>query len=149
VGVPFAFAFGALAKRIGAKPAIFLALAVYVGISFVSYRMQTAREFFLLATLVGMVQGGSQALSRSVFARIIPKHKSSELFAFFGVFEKFAGIFGPALFALIIHATGSSRGAALSLIAFFAAGGLLLAFVDIGRGQQAARDSEARAALAA
>jgi MFS transporter, UMF1 family len=149
VGVPFAFAFGALAKRIGAKPAIFLALAVYVGISFVSYRMQTAREFFLLATLVGMVQGGCQALSRSVFARIIPKHKSSELFAFFGVFDKFAGIFGPALFALIIHATGSSRGAALSLIAFFAAGGLLLAFVDIGRGQQAAKDSEARAALAA
>jgi MFS transporter, UMF1 family len=148
VGVPFAFLFGALAGRIGAKRAIFLSLVVYTVIAFVAYRMQTAREFFLLATLVGTVQGGSQALSRSVFARLIPRHKSSELFAFFGVFEKFAGIFGPLLFAVMIHATGSSRGAALSLVGFFAVGGLMLAFVDIERGQTAARESEARAAAA-
>jgi UMF1 family MFS transporter len=148
VGVPFAFLFGALAARIGAKRAIFLSLVVYTAIAWVAYRMQTAREFFLLATLVGTVQGGSQALSRSVFARLIPRHKSSELFAFFGVFEKFAGIFGPLLFAVIIHATGSSRGAALSLVGFFAAGGLLLALVDVERGQAAARESEVRAAAA-
>ena len=145
VGVPFAFLFGMLAARLGAKVSIFLALAVYVGIALVAYRMQTTREFFLLATLVGMVQGGSQALSRSVFARLIPKHKSSELFAFFGVFEKFAGIFGPLVFALMIRSTGSSRGAALSLVAFFVVGGILLAFVDVERGREAARGSEADA----
>ena len=148
VGVPFAFLFGALAARMGAKRAIFLSLVVYVGIAFVAWRMQTAREFFLLATLVGTVQGGSQALSRSVFARLIPRHKSSELFAFFGVFEKFAGIFGPLVFAVIIHATGNSRGAALSLVGFFLLGGLLLAFVDVERGQLAARESDLRAAAA-
>ncbi len=147
VGVPFAFLFGMLAARLGAKRSIFLALAVYVGIALLAYRMKSAREFFLLATLVGMVQGGSQALSRSVFARLIPKHKSSELFAFFGVFEKFAGIFGPLVFAIIIRSTGSSRGAVLSLVAFFIVGAVLLLFVDVERGQQAARASEADALL--
>ena len=99
VGVPFSFLFGALAGRIGAKPAIFLALVVYTGISVLGYFMTTAWQFFVLAFLVGTVQGGSQALSRSLFARMIPQHKSSEFFGFFSVFEKFAGIFGPALFA--------------------------------------------------
>ncbi|MGH9391888.1 MAG: MFS transporter, partial [Vicinamibacteria bacterium] len=119
VGIPFAFLFGWLAKRITAKRAILLALAVYVGISVVGYRMKTASDFYLLATLVGMVQGGSQALSRSVFSTLIPAHKSAEFFAFFGVFDKFAGIFGPALFAVTILATGSSRHAVLSVIGFF------------------------------
>jgi UMF1 family MFS transporter len=77
VGVPFAFAFGALADRIGAKTSIFLALAVYTAISLLAYFMHAAWQFFALAFLVGMVQGGSQALSRSLFARMIPKHKSS------------------------------------------------------------------------
>src|SRR3990172_5188258 len=85
VGIPFAFLFGWLSKRITAKRAILLALAVYVGISVVGYRMKTASDFYLLATLVGMVQGGSQALSRSLFSTIIPAHKSAEFFAFFGV----------------------------------------------------------------
>ena len=69
--------------------------------------------------LVGMVQGGSQALSRSLFASMIPKQKSSEFFAFFAVFEKFAGIIGPAIFAYTIGTTGSSRNAILSVIVFF------------------------------
>ena len=99
VGIPFSFLFGALAGRIGAKTGIFLALAVYTGISVLGYFMTSAWQFFALAFLVGTVQGGSQALSRSLFARMIPKHKSSEYFGFFSVFEKFAGIAGPALFA--------------------------------------------------
>jgi UMF1 family MFS transporter len=114
VGVPFSFLFGALADRIGAKAGIFIALVIYTGISVLGYFMTTTWHFFVLAFLVAIVQGGSQALSRSVFARMIPRHKSSEFFGFFSVFEKFAGIFGPALFAVSVSAFGSSRLAVLS-----------------------------------
>ena len=81
--------------RSGPSASIFITLAVYLVISVLGYRMTTARDFFVLAALVGTVQGGSQALSRSVFSTMVPKHKSSEFFAFFSVFEKFAGIVGP------------------------------------------------------
>ena len=142
VGVPFALLFGRLAGRIGAKKAIFVSLVVYTGISILGYRMTTSWEFFVLAFLIGTVQGGSQALSRSLFASMVPRHKSSEFFAFFSVFEKFAGIFGPAIFAFTIHLTGSSRQAVLSVIVFFVAGGLLLSLVDVDAGRRAARASE-------
>ena len=138
VGVPFSFLFGALAGRIGAKAGIFLALAVYTGISILGYFMTTASHFFMLAFLVGTVQGGSQALSRSLFARMIPPHKSSEYFGFFSVFEKFAGIAGPAIFALAVTLTGSSRPAILSVIAFFIAGGALLSKVNVAQGEREA-----------
>jgi UMF1 family MFS transporter len=144
VGIPFAFLFGGLARWIGAKRAIFLALAVYVVISVVGYRLDSAADFYLLAVMVGTVQGGSQALSRSLFSNIIPKHKSGEFFAFFGVFDKFAGIFGPALFALTIVTTGSSRNAVLSVIAFFVVGAGILYFVDPEEGQRIAREEEAK-----
>jgi UMF1 family MFS transporter len=137
VGVPFAVLFGRLAGAIGAKPAIFLALAVYTGISVLGYFMSTVWHFFVLAFLVGTVQGGSQALSRSLFATMIPRQKSSEFFGFFAVFEKFAGIFGPALFAVTVALTGSSRNAILSVIAFFVVGAVLLALVDVEEGQRA------------
>jgi UMF1 family MFS transporter len=145
VGIPFAFLFGALAGRIGAKRAVFLGIAAYVGITIVGYFMQTAMHFLLLAVLVGMVQGGTQALSRSLFASMVPHHKSAEFFGFFSVFEKFAGIFGPALFTLTLMLSGSSRNAILSVIAFFAVGAALLAKVDVGAGQRAARAADAAA----
>ena len=143
VGVPFAFVFGQLAARIGAKRAIFLSLAVYTVISGLAYGMTTATEFYVLALLVGMVQGGSQALSRSLFASMVPRHKSAEFFGFFGVFEKFAGIVGPGVFAVMILVTGSSRGAILSIVTFFVVGGLLLSRVDVEEGRRAARRAEA------
>ena len=107
--------------------------------------MKTAAHFYLLAGLVGVVQGGTQALSRSLFASMIPPHKSGEFFGFFSVFEKFAGIFGPLIFAGTIAATGSSRNAILSVIAFFAVGAIILAFVDLDEGRAAARAAEAAA----
>ena len=143
IGVPFALLFGQIAAWIGVKRAIFLSLAVYVVISILSYRMTTATEFYVLALLVGMVQGGSQALSRSLFASMVPRHKSSEFFGFFGVFEKFAGIVGPGVFAVMILVTGSSRGAILSIITFFVIGGGLLAKVDVEEGRRVARKAEA------
>jgi UMF1 family MFS transporter len=143
VGVPFAFLFGMLASRIGAKRSVFLGLLAYTLISIIGYFMTTAAHFFVLAALVGMVQGGTQALSRSLFATLIPAHKSGEFFGFYSVFEKFSSIFGPLLFSLTIAWTGSSRNAILSVIGFFAIGAVVLAFVDVEAGQRAARDAEA------
>ena len=134
-GIPCSFAFGWLAGRIGPKRAIYLSLGVYIGISILGYFMTTTWQFFALAFLVGTVQGGSQALSRSLFARMIPRHKSSEYFGFFSVFEKFAGIFGPALFAASVTMFGSSRAAILSVILFFVAGAGVLTRVDVTEGE--------------
>jgi len=145
VGVPFAFLFGWLAGRTGARQAIFLALAVYLGISILGYRMQTGTDFFVLALLIATVQGGSQALSRSLFATLIPRRRSAEFFGFFAVSEKFAGILGPSLFAVLVTLTGSSRNAILSLVVFFVVGGGLLSQVDVPLGRRVAREADARA----
>lgn len=142
VGIPFAFLFGALAGRFGAKRSILLSLVVYTGISVLARWMTSATHFFLLAVLVGMVQGGSQALSRSLFASLIPRDRSGEFFGFFAVVEKFAGIFGPLIFAASITLAGSSRHAILSVIGFFVVGGVLLALVDVEAGQREARAVE-------
>ncbi len=142
IGIPFAFLFGSLAGKLGTKRSILLGLGVYVGISVFGYFVRSGRDFLLLALMVGMVQGGTQALSRSLFATLIPPHKSGEFFGFFSVFSKFAGIFGPLLFAAIIGHFGSSRYGILSVIAFFVAGGLLLMLVDVEDGQRMAREAE-------
>jgi len=142
VGIPFAFMFGGLAGRIGAKRAIFIGLVAYAGISVFAYFMTTALHFFILATLVAMVQGGTQALSRSLFGSMIPRHESGEFFGLFAVFEKFAGMFGPAVFAITIGLTGSIRNAILSVIVFFVIGAVLLALVRVEEGQRVAREVE-------
>lgn len=142
VGIPFTFLFGAIAGRIGAKRGIFLGLGVYVVVSVLGFFMRTALHFYLLAALVGMVQGGTQALSRSLFTSLIPAHKSGEFFGFYSVFEKFASIFGPLLFNVTIALTGSSRNAILSVMTFFIVGGLLLLRVNVREGQRIAAAAE-------
>jgi UMF1 family MFS transporter len=142
VGIPFAFLFGGLAGRIGAKRSILLGLAVYAGISIFAYFLTTATQFLILAVLVAMVQGGTQALSRSLYGSMIPKHESGEFFGLFAVFEKFAGIFGPAIFALAVGLTQSSRNAVFALVAFFVIGGLLLMMVDVDEGRRVAQEVE-------
>jgi UMF1 family MFS transporter len=138
VGVPFAFLFGRLAARVGAKAAVMTGLAMYVVITVLGFYMRTATHFMVLAILVGMVQGGVQSLSRSLFASMIPPHKSGEFFGFYSVFEKFAGIFGPLLFYVMIEATGSSRNAILSILVFFVLGAALLWRVNVPEGQRLA-----------
>ena len=135
VGVPCSFLFGAAAGRVGAKPALFFALAVYAVITVLGYFLMTEWQFFALAFLVGTVQGGSQALSRSLFARMIPKEQSSEYFGFFAVFEKFAGIAGPAVFTASISLFQSSRAAVLSVLLFFILGAIVLTRVDVAAGE--------------
>jgi UMF1 family MFS transporter len=142
VGIPFAFLFGGLAGRFGSKNLILFTLVVYIFISILGYFMETSWHFVLLAILVGTVQGGSQALSRSLFAGLIPRSKSGEFFGFFAVMEKFAGIFGPALFAISIQMTGSTRNAILTVIPFFIVGGALLMMVDVEEGRRLAKAEE-------
>jgi UMF1 family MFS transporter len=146
VAVPFAFIFGSLAARLGPKRTLYIPIVVYVVLTLIAYNMRTVPEFFLVVFLVATVQGGSQAISRSLFSTMIPRFKSAEFFGFWGVFDKFAGVFGPAIFTVIVWTTGSGRQAILALIAFFVAGGVLLAFVDVANGRKVAREAEARAA---
>jgi UMF1 family MFS transporter len=143
IGVPCAFLFGAIAERTGPKAAVFGGLLVYAMITVLGYFMTTATHFFLLAGLVGLVQGGTQALSRSLFASMIPRHKSSEFFAFFGVFERYAGVLGPAIFAWVVDSSGSSRNAILSVLLFFIVGAAILTLVDVQGGRRVAREAEA------
>jgi UMF1 family MFS transporter len=149
VGVPFSFLFGLLADRVGAKRAIFLALGVYSAISVYAFALRTATQFLVMGVLVGTVQGGAQALARSLFASMIPRHKAGEMFGFFGVFDRFGGAIGTFVFGVVLATAGSSRPAILTLIVFFAVGALLLARVDVERGRRLAREAEAGAREAA
>jgi UMF1 family MFS transporter len=143
VGVPFTFLFGRLAKALTAKRAVLLSLAVYALICVFGFFMSRAWHFYALAVLVGTVQGGAQSLSRSVFAVMVPRHRSAEFFGFYSTSSKFAGIVGPLVFG-VLSQTASSRYGIFALIAFFAAGGLLLARVDVDKGAAAARADETR-----
>jgi len=145
VGVPFSFLFGMLADRIGAKRAIFITLAVYGGISIYAFQLKTATQFMVMGLLIGTVQGGAQALARSLFASMIPQHKAGEMFGFFGVFDRFGGAVGALIFATTLSLLGTSRPAILSLILFFAIGAWLLSKVDVERGRRLARETEAAA----
>jgi len=141
VGVPFTILFGRLAGRIGAKKGILSGLGIYMLIAIGGYFMTRAIHFWALACLVGVAQGGSQALSRSLYASMVPKKKSAEFFSFYNISGKFAGVMGPAVFALVGQLAGTSRLGVLSLIFFLVVGGVLLSFVDIEEGRKAAKSN--------
>ena len=149
VGVPCAFLFGVLASRIGAKRSVYLGLLAYTAICVYGYFITSARDFWILAIAVGLVQGGTQALSRSLFASLVPKARSGEFFGFFSVFEKFGGVLGPLAFAVASQLAGTSRVAILSIIVFFVVGAWLLSKVDVAAGVAAAREADAREGRAA
>jgi UMF1 family MFS transporter len=142
IGIPCTVLFGGLAGLIGTKRSIFVGLTVYLGIALLGYAMQSTTHFLILAVLIGLVQGGTQALSRSLFASLIPKPRSAEFFALFALSEKVAGTLGPWLFALMIALTESSRNAIASVILFFLVGGLLLSRVDVAQGRRDSQVSE-------
>jgi UMF1 family MFS transporter len=145
VGIPFAFAFGWLAKKIGTKNSIYISLGVYTLISIAGYFMSTALHFWILGLAVAMVQGGAQALSRSLYGRMVPKAQSAEFFSFYSVSGKFAGIIGPLVFGLVSQLFGNSRLGIVSLIIFFISGALLLTRVDEEKGIQIAQEADALA----
>jgi UMF1 family MFS transporter len=142
VGVPFAFLFGMLAGRIGTQRSILVGIGAYCGITVFGYFMTSAAHFYALACAVGAVQGGTQALSRSLFARMVPRHQASEFFGFFSVFSKFAGIFGPVVWMGFVRLSGEPSGGILSVIIFFIIGGTLLLFVNVPEGERMARAAE-------
>ena len=92
--------------------------------------MQNSVDFYWLAGAIGLVMGGVQALSRSMYARMIPKEQAAEFFGFFNMLGKFAAVLGPALMGLASLISGSARFSILVIVALFAAGAILLYYVD-------------------
>jgi UMF1 family MFS transporter len=146
VGFPSAIAFGRIGTHIGAKRAVFIAIAVYLGVSVWGAFISGKYEFYILAVVVGLVQGGIQALSRSLYARIIPAGKSAEYFGFYNMLGKFAAVLGPVAMGatgLMVRRLGygsdiATRAGIASVAFFFIAGGLLLYFVDEQKGREEA-----------
>jgi UMF1 family MFS transporter len=141
--------FSKLAATFDTRRSIILALIIYAVIAVWGYFLHSVVEFWLLAWMVAVVQGGSQALSRSLYATLSPAAKSGEFFGLFGVMEKFSAILGPLLFAGAATIFGSSRPAILSLIVFFVAGIVFLRVVDIEEGTRVAREEDRRIGVSA
>ncbi len=145
VAAPASLAFGRLARPLGPKRAVLVGLAGYCGISLFAFFLAKPWHFWALALLVALFQGGTQALSRSMFASLVPKRQVSELFGFYSVSEKLAGVVGPILFAVVTQAMHGGRVATLTLLPFFVVGGWLLVRVDLARGARQALEDDARA----
>ena len=143
VGIPFAYLFGWIAGKLGAKRSIGLALAWYTLICIGGFFMSKIWHFYSLAVAVAFVQGGAQALSRSLYGAMTPKAKTAEFFGFFNIMGKFSAILGPVLFAVMGRVFGQSRYSIISLVVFFIVGMLLLARVDEKRGIQVAEQENA------
>jgi UMF1 family MFS transporter len=143
IGFPASIAFGHLGARLGAKTGIYLGLGAYVAATLWAYRMGSVSEFYALAVIVGLVQGGVQALSRSLFARIMPAGRAGEFFGLYNMLGKFAVVLGPLLVGVTALATGSSRASVLVVAALFLAGGVLLYFVDEREGARLAGAAKA------
>ncbi len=130
IAIAGALLFGWFAERIGTKRAIVFALVLWSGVVIYGYFIDSAMQYFLLGVVVGIVLGGTQALSRSFYGAMIPQQASAEFYGFYSVFSKFSAIWGPLVFGVIRHVTGSARQAIISLIVFFLVGLGLLCFVD-------------------
>ncbi len=126
IAFPSALLFGRLGDRIGARRAILIGLAVFVFVTGWALFLRTAWQFYVLAALVGTVQGGVQSLSRSLFSRLIPRERSGEYFGFYNMLGKFAAVVGPTLVGTMAALSGSPRIGVSSLVLLFGAGAILL-----------------------
>ena len=140
VAFPAALIYGWLASKIGAKTGIMVGITAYSFITLLGYFMTEAWHFYVLAILIGLFMGGIQALSRSLYTRIIPPDKSAEFFGFYNMLGKFAAIIGPALMGTIALVTGSARLSILSILLLFILGAFLLNKVDLDEGKRLAAD---------
>lgn len=146
VGFPAALAFGWLGDRLGARTGILVAIAVYLATTLWAYFLDNVAEFYAMAIVIGLVQGGIQSLSRSFYARLVPRDKAGEFFGFFNMMGKFAAVLGPVLLGWVALVTGSSRAAILSLVLLFAAGGVLLCLVRDAQAETSRPDRVGRSA---
>ena len=140
VAFPAALIYGQLASKVGIKTAIMIGIIAYSFITFLGYFITKAWHFYVLAILIGLFQGGIQALSRSLYTRIIPAEKSAEFFGFYNMLGKFAAIIGPALMGTISLVTGSARLGILSILLLFILGAFFLNKVDLDEGKRLAAD---------
>lgn len=130
VGFPATLIVVKLAQYWETKKVILLAIGIYIFITLFAVQMSHLYEFYFLAIMISLVQGGIQSLSRSYYARMIPAESSAEFFAFYNFLGKFAAILGPSMVGMIALYTGSSRAGIASIVIFFILGGVLLYFVD-------------------
>ena len=142
VGFPSAIAFGKIGEKLGPKAGIFIGIGVYILITIWAYFIRRQIEFYILAAGIGLVQGGVQSLSRSFYARIIPRNKSAEFFGFYNMLGKFAAVVGPVFMGWAGIVSGNSRIGVLSLIILFAAGAAILSRVNLEEGMRMAADLE-------
>ncbi len=157
VGFPAALVFGKLGERWSVRKSIFLAIAIYMGVTIWATMMTQKMEFYILAMVIGLVQGGIQALSRSYYSRLIPKNKAAEYYGFYNMLGKFAAILGPVLMGLVgliakrtlmppsptpeqVIAVGqlASRWGIASILILFVIGAILFYFVDEEKGREQA-----------
>jgi UMF1 family MFS transporter len=142
VGFPAAIVFGKLGEKIGPKTGIYIGIAVYIAACIWSYFMDSVSEFYGLAITIGLVLGGVQSLSRSFYARLIPRDKSAEFFGFYNMLGKFSAVIGPVMMGWVGVLTGSPRYAVLSVAVLFVIGWLFLIRVDETKGRRAAKELE-------
>ena len=140
VAFPAALVYGRLASKVGIKTAIMIGIIAYSFITFLGYFITKTWHFYVLAILIGLFQGGIQALSRSLYTRIIPAEKSAEFFGFYNMLGKFAAIIGPTLMGTISLVTGSARLGILSILLLFILGAFLLNKVDLDEGKRLAAE---------
>ena len=135
-----ALAFNQAARLLGAKRAVMLSLLIWTVALLAIYGwVRTEGQFFVVGAVVGLVLGGSQALSRSLFSQMIPKGREAEYFSLYEISDKGTSWLAPLIFGLALQFTGSYRLAILSLLFFFAAGLALLSRVDVRRASEAAQ----------
>jgi MFS transporter, UMF1 family len=129
VAWPFAILFGKLSERFTGKKMLYVGIIIYIIVCIYAYFLETTTDFWILAMLVATSQGGIQALSRSYFAKLVPKANANEFFGFYNIFGKFASIMGPLMVGLTAQLTGNSSMGVFSLVILFVIGMVILAFV--------------------
>jgi UMF1 family MFS transporter len=140
IGFPAALLYNWFGTRVGVKNAVLIAIGGYGIITLLGYFMTDRAHFYLLAALIGIFQGGIQALSRSLFTRLVPPNKEAEFFGFYNMLGKFAAVIGPVLMGWITVTTGNPRMGILSIVILFVLGGLLLKRVDFEEGERIASE---------
>lgn len=141
IGFPATYVFGSLAVKLGPRRMLVASQALYLVIVVLGYFMENAAHFYILAALVGLVQGGSQATARSIYSKLLPEGRAAEFNGFLTFTSRFFSFGGPLVFALVRVFTDSSRTALLAIAFFFLMGMLLLAFVNLAKGEREARQA--------
>ncbi len=139
IAFPSALAYNWFASKIGTKKAVLIAIGGYSLVTLLAFFMTEKNHFFILAAMIGLFQGGVQALSRSLYTRLVPRGKEAEFFGFYNMLGKFAAVIGPIMMGWITLVTGNVRIGILSILILFIGGAYLLSKVDFDEGERLAR----------